>query len=147
MNLRPARAAGLVLLAVAVAVAGYFGARTLWGTDAERAERVYGARDTAVEVSPGETFTIKVDANPTTGFKWIIDQPAPARGVVKALGEDYEGDASDRVGAGGTLRLRFQARDAGSTEIKLLHCMRCGTPSAEPEGDGAENLTFHVTVR
>ncbi|WP_186319349.1 protease inhibitor I42 family protein [Streptomyces sp. SAJ15] len=144
MNLRSARVAGLVLLAVAVAVAGYFGARALWGTDPEH---VYGARDTAVEVSPGETFTIEVDANPTTGFKWIVDRPAPARRVVEALGEDYEGDGSDRVGAGGTLRLRFQAKDAGSTEIKLLHCMRCGTPSAEPEGDGAESLTFHVTVR
>jgi len=37
-----------------------------------KAEAVYGRDDTSISVNSGEKFTIKLDANPTTGYEWNV---------------------------------------------------------------------------
>ena len=105
-----------------------------------KAETVYGADDTSISVKSGETFTIKLEANPTTGYEWsatISDES-----VVTLEKSDYAPDeaASDVVGSGGMQTLTFKALKSGSATIDLVY-----QRSWEPSEDD-QNIQYTVTV-
>ncbi|WP_051872394.1 protease inhibitor I42 family protein [Streptomyces sclerotialus] len=106
---------------------------------------VYGAQDTVISVSSGERFSIELDDNPGTGFRWSIESPAPDPRVLKPAGSHYEAREPVVAGSGGTRYLEFQAVRAGRAELTLRHCFQCGTDRADP-GRGGERLAFSVTV-
>ncbi|GAA0470373.1 MULTISPECIES: protease inhibitor I42 family protein [Streptomyces] len=106
---------------------------------------VYGAQDTVISVSPGERFSIELDDNPGTGYRWTIESPAPDPHVLKPAGSHYDAREPVTAGSGGTRYLEFQAVREGRTELSLRHCFQCGTDRADPDR-GGELLAFRVTV-
>ena len=85
------------------------------------ADFVFGERDNGalVEVSRGSKITIKLEENPTTGYRWVprsIDEVFLAlEGDVFLTGEFTE------LGAGGVRQFFFRAKGAGQTKIQLVY--------------------------
>ncbi|WP_062216381.1 protease inhibitor I42 family protein [Streptomyces sp. NBRC 109706] len=94
--------------------------------------------DQPVEVTEGETFTLVLEENPSTGYVWEILEPAPDPAVAAPAGDRFEPDAPELDGAGGTRYLHFDAVGDGETEIVLQRS----------RGDDAigDALAFEVTV-
>ena len=73
-------------------------------------------RPSTIEAKVGDTFTIPLEANHTTGYSWrLAQQPDPA--ILKQLGKKYDEDNSDRVGAGGVETWTFQAMAKGTATL------------------------------
>lgn len=129
-------------MAVAALVAGVAaGAGACEGNEEREDARVFTAEDEAIEVEAGESFTVRLAENPTTGYEWAIVSPTPDPAVITVVEERYEADegAAEAPGRGGTKYLVFRAEDAGTTDLRLVE---------RREGDdrAAEELTFDVTV-
>ena len=79
----------------------------------------------AVHVKVGETFTIKLASNPTTGFRWLLDltREAEDAAVVSKVSDDYVADAHapGMVGVGGTERWTFRAEKPGSMVLPFVY--------------------------
>jgi inhibitor of cysteine peptidase len=119
-----------LLLALAVLITG-----------CGKAETVYGADDTSISVKSGETFVVKLEANPTTGYEWsaaISDES-----VVTLEKSDYVPDdtSGDVVGSGGMQTLTFKAQKSGTATIDLVY-----QQSWEPKDDD-QHLQYTVTVK
>lgn len=71
-------------------------------------------------VPRGETFTIVVAANPTTGYGWQLAEPLDGR-VLQLVTTEYQNAASALDGAGGREIWRFVALQAGTTTIALKY--------------------------
>jgi inhibitor of cysteine peptidase len=73
---------------------------------------------TAVTVRAGERFTIRLDANATTGYRWRI-ATAPDPTVARVLGSEYEPGDPATAGSGGTDVWRLEAVGAGESQLVL----------------------------
>jgi inhibitor of cysteine peptidase len=93
--------------------------------------------ETTVELQPGTTAVVELEENPTTGFRWAIEQPLPAG--ISLLDSDYA-PGGDAVGGGGLrqFRLRADAPGSGVLSLKLWR---------EWAGDASVVDRFRVTVR
>jgi inhibitor of cysteine peptidase len=71
----------------------------------------------SIVASVGDELTVRLPANATTGFRWVISEIGP----LEQLGEPiYDGPKKPGlVGAGGVETFRFKAADSGSGELKL----------------------------
>lgn len=90
-------------------------------------------------VPAGQTFTLSLDGNPTTGYQWVLDDSFD--GEVLSLLENFyltPQSAAQMVGQGGSYYWRFKALKAGSTEIKIAYC--------RPWEDTSPVQTFNVKV-
>ena len=95
------------------------------------------ANGTTVAVAPGTAIVIALDANPTTGYSWIVTSvPDPAS---VALDSPPEGAyvatpvGSAVVGSGGVQTWDLRATGAGTTSIQLDYARpwESGTPPVE----------------
>ena len=86
----------------------------------------------------GEKFSIKLDANPTTGYDWNVSVSDEA--VLTLEKSEYRHGGSDAEGAGGTQVLVFKAGKAGAATIDLVY-----QRSWEPREDD-EHIQYTVTV-
>ena len=78
-------------------------------------------RPSTIETKAGDTFTIPLEANHTTGYSWRLAQtPDPA--ILKQAGEKYEEDNSGGVGAGGVETWTFQAMAKGDYDARVRIC-------------------------
>jgi inhibitor of cysteine peptidase len=101
-----------------------------------------GAEDDGREVTlqKGQTLTIKLEANPTTGYAWEFVESEGA--ILRLAGEpEFEAD-SDLLGAPGTQTLRFEAVEAGQMELRLVY-QRPWETDVEP----LETFTVQVAVQ
>lgn len=89
-----------------------------------------------VGASVGDTFTLRLDENVTTGYAWQITQETDD-GVVRMLGSDYEAPDTDAVGAGGVREWRFEAVGEGRTTLSMEY--------RRPFGDEGAAESFSVT--
>jgi inhibitor of cysteine peptidase len=72
---------------------------------------------TAVTVGVGDTVTVRLPSNVTTGFKWVVVDPGPLARSGEAV---YEApDAPGAVGAGGNETFTFRAGSAGTGDLTL----------------------------
>ena len=94
----------------------------------------------SVEVANGGTLEITLEGNPTTGYTWEVD--AVDEKILKLEGEPDFDAASDAVGAGGMMTLKFNAESAGETDLKLVY----HRPWEEDEAP-AETFEVSVTVK
>ncbi len=104
------------------------------------AETVYGAGDTSISAKAGETFTIELEENPTTGYQWSVtvsDETVVALDKDEYVPDDTTGDIA---GSGGTRVLTFKAVKAGDATIDMVN-----ERNWEPGPDG-EKLQFTVNV-
>jgi inhibitor of cysteine peptidase len=101
-----------------------------------------GAEDNGREITlqKGQTLTIKLEANPTTGYSWEFVGSEEA--VLRQVGEPEFEANSDLLGAPGVQTLRFEAVEAGQTELRLVY-RRPWETDVEP----VETFTVQVTVQ
>ncbi|MDD1748684.1 MAG: protease inhibitor I42 family protein [Methanothrix sp.] len=65
-----------------------------------------------------EPFTIELNSNPTTGYKWYADYDYHLLNLDE---EKYEKEASERLGAGGISAFTFRPLESGKTAISLIY--------------------------
>jgi inhibitor of cysteine peptidase len=73
----------------------------------------------SVELNTGDSLSLALEGNPTTGYVWEIESNDPA--VMKPSGEpEYHAD-SEAIGAGGTYTFRFTAVAKGKVTLRLVY--------------------------
>jgi len=120
-----------VALVIAAALAACSGAQ---------AADVYGRDDTDISVLSGQTFTIKLDENPTTGYAWVSSVSDET--IVKEQSSGYEPSAAGTqiVGSGGTRSFIYKAQKAGVATITFVY-------RRSWEETPAETIVYNVTVK
>lgn len=93
-----------------------------------------------IESKVGDTFTIPLEANHSTGYSWRLAQSTdPA--ILKQLSEKYEEDNSGSAGAGGVETWTFQAMAIGATTL-VFEYARPFEKNVPP----AETSKFRITI-
>lgn len=93
-----------------------------------------------ITLAVGETATIRLEANPTTGYQWE-PSAAPDDAVIRVVSDTYEAADSNVVGSGGTQEVVIEGTGAGTTTLEMRY--------VRPWEDGvapAETATFDITV-
>ena len=151
----PARPAALLLvtaglvLGSACSSSGGGSATDATQASGSSSKLVFKERDTDISVSRGDTFAIRLDANPSVGDSWQVVQ-APDPRVAEPKGEPtmkYD-SPNPEPGAGGQIEFKYKAVGDGTTVIRYYDCYRC-TPSgtvAPADTRYARTLEFRVTV-
>jgi inhibitor of cysteine peptidase len=75
-----------------------------------------------IQVIIGQDFTLTLESNHTTGYRWQLAKPLDDA-VVKYVGSQYREAHSGRPGAGGEELWTFQAVGRGRTQI-AMHYIR-----------------------
>ena len=83
------------------------------------AEVVVGKADrgSSIQVGRGDAIIIRLDENPTTGYRWAIDHLDEA--VLSAAGSDFTLGPGGGIGGGGERVFSFRARGPGTGRIEL----------------------------
>ncbi|OPL10662.1 MAG: hypothetical protein AVO34_10325 [Firmicutes bacterium ML8_F2] len=92
-----------------------------------------------IEIGKGETFTIELEENPSTGFSWHWTVN-PEGAVVLDADEFAPAENEELVGAPGSHQFVFRAEEAGEAEV-LFQYYR----DWEPENI-TETYTFNVAI-
>jgi inhibitor of cysteine peptidase len=94
--------------------------------------------DKTVAVAPGQTLEVVLDANPSTGYTWMVASAPP---FLKSEGEPTFASQAETgvVGAGGTQTLKFSVSGSGTGELSLNYLRPWETGTAPAE-------TFKVNV-
>ena len=93
-----------------------------------------------IALAVGETATIRLEANPTTGYQWE-PASAPDESVIRVVSDRYEAEATEVVGSGGTQEIVIEGTGAGTTTFELRYVRPW-----EEGGTPAETATFDITV-
>lgn len=78
--------------------------------------------DRSIEAHPGDEIVVRLPENPTTGFRWQVDQEG---GILDQVGDGYieaepvPPDAEPVFGRGSLRELRFRARAPGVARLEL----------------------------
>jgi inhibitor of cysteine peptidase len=126
-------AAGLALLSLTVATSA---------TDEKTVTITDKDKDAKIELAKGDKLLVKLPANPTTGFTWMIAKEADK---LKSAGKpDYEPADKDKkvVGGGGTQIFTFTAQAAGEVEMELQY-----KRPFEKDKEPAKTYKFKVTIK
>ncbi|MCE1116487.1 MULTISPECIES: protease inhibitor I42 family protein [Pseudomonas] len=69
----------------------------------------------------GQNMTLTLPSNPTTGYRWLLQNPAPE--ILRALGPEVYSSPEQAgiVGSGGLSTWRFQAKAAGEGHLILVY--------------------------
>ncbi len=89
-----------------------------------------------VQAGVGDTITVTLPENPTTGFRWTVS--ATDAGLLAFTGDDFQA-AGAGTGGGGLRTFRFLTKGQGNADLEL----RLGR-SWEA---GAPRGVFHTRVR
>jgi inhibitor of cysteine peptidase len=73
-----------------------------------------------LEVQAGDTFSLTLDSNPTTGYQWELAE-ALDESVLRLMGQVYTPSGTNLAGAGGKENWTFYAAGKGTTEISLKY--------------------------
>lgn len=73
-----------------------------------------------IVATPGNDFSITLDANHTTGFRWELAKPLDGS-VLTLVDTSYEEDPNGALGAGGKEIWRFAPVAPGWTKIELVY--------------------------
>jgi inhibitor of cysteine peptidase len=97
----------------------------------------------SVTLVPGQALSVTVDANPYTGYRWVVDRGAAA--VLQPVGEPLYRPVSTSaplVGAGGTTTFNFVAHAAGMDTLQLVY----RRPSPQ-DSAAARSLRVEIVVQ
>ncbi len=91
--------------------------------DASRTEPVVVEKQSQcpIDLNIGQALTLTLPSNPSTGYRWLLQNPANA--ILGALGpEVYSSSDSDgMVGSAGQSTWRFRSRAAGEGHLVLVY--------------------------
>lgn len=101
----------------------------------------YSDPNEPIDVKSGDSFTIVLDSNPSTGYAWeLAEQPDPA--ILELKSQSYKAaDSEELAGAGGKEYWKFQALKAGTAKVSMRY-VRSWEENVEP----AETAEFTVNV-
>jgi inhibitor of cysteine peptidase len=88
------------------------------------------------EASPGDVVLIRLQENPTTGYRWAIDEVDER--ILESTDADYSATSEAAIG-GGVRTFAFTARAPGSTRVRLQ--LRQGWDPENPEEDFEATIT------
>jgi inhibitor of cysteine peptidase len=73
-----------------------------------------------VRLNSGQTLTLTLPTNPTTGYRWRVQNPAA--NVLRSMGPEVYSNPEDAgiVGAAGQSVWRFQGQGAGTGKLQLV---------------------------
>ncbi|MGY4492687.1 protease inhibitor I42 family protein [Pseudomonas putida] len=76
--------------------------------------------DCPLSLTTGQTLTLALPSNPTTGYRWLVQNPASS--VLRVLSPEVYTNPEDAglVGAAGQSVWRFQAKAAGDGHLLLV---------------------------
>lgn len=76
-------------------------------------------RRESVNAGLGETIVVRLDENPTTGYRWALDRLDSD--LLESEGSDFQIRPESGIGAGGLRTFAFKAlsRGRGTIELKL----------------------------
>jgi inhibitor of cysteine peptidase len=72
-----------------------------------------------VQLRNGEKLVIELAGNPTTGYSW--EPVLPGDSIVTQIGQAEFTPESNKLGAGGTVSLTFQAIATGQQNLQLVY--------------------------
>jgi predicted secreted protein len=98
-------------------------------------------RPNEIESKVGDTFTIPLLANHTTGYSWRLAQPADP-GILKQLSAKYEDYNPGTIGASGEEIWTFQALAKGTTTL-VFEYLRPFEKNVPP----ARTSKFRITIQ
>lgn len=89
-------------------------------------------RDCPTHLLTGQTLIVSLPSNPTTGYRWAIQDSAG--GVLRGLGPEVYAstDEGQLLGSGGHSIWRFEAFAAGNGRLRLTS-QQPWEPEAEPD--------------
>lgn len=90
-----------------------------------------------VELAKGETLTVELAGNPTTGYEWTIARIDAA--FLRLADSSYSPDSS-AIGSGGRYAFRFEALNAGATSLGLVYRRSWEPSDADPTFTLAVNI-------
>ncbi len=91
----------------------------------------------SITMEIGDTLQVVLEGNPSTGYSWSVEGLDAA--ILKSTGEPEFHQATDALGASGTVTSRFEAVGKGQTVLKMIY--------SRPFEKGTSPLrTFDVTV-
>jgi len=91
-----------------------------------------------ITINAGDSFTVTLDSNPSTGFSWSISG-ITAEDVIDDVSNEFTGADTGVMGAGGQEVWTFKAVDKGTSTIEMQYS-RSWEQGVEPAA------TFNVTV-
>ena len=92
-------------------------------------------------IEAGQTFSLSLEANPSTGYSWVLSQP-PDEKILKLLSQNFV-PSGNQVGAPGKDVWKFQGLIAGNTGFILQYQPSQGT-NVTPEKK--ENIKVTITA-
>lgn len=127
---------GSILMALLVSLA-------LTAGCGSKGEIAIGEKETGtrVELDQGQTLSITLSSNPSTGYSWAQDE-GQSGDVLVLIGEPEFKSQSNLLGSGGTETLRFRADRPGEATLELVY-RRPWEKGVEP----AATYSVTVTVR
>lgn len=106
--------------------------------------KIFGPGASEISVAPGERFSVRLPDDPADGYHWAIAEPRPDPAVVAVTGDRFREGGPPPEDPEGARYLDFAARRTGRTDLRLLHCRRCGPGTAGETG--ARSVNFRITV-
>jgi inhibitor of cysteine peptidase len=105
------------------------------------ADKMYGKDDKDITVDFGDTFSIQLESNPTTGYDWTVS--ISDKDVVSLVGNEYLPEPVDTtiVGSGGVNVFTFKGLEKGSAVVTLIY------ERSFEEDSAIETLVYNVTVK
>lgn len=104
-----------------------------------RGDRTFGDPSQPIEVRAGSDFTIALESNQSTGYRWVLVDTA-ALGPLRLVGTRYHVPRVT-LGGGGTERWTFHAPTAGKGAVSLAYAGPSVTEVSE------ETTRFRVIIR
>ena len=81
---------------------------------------VYRAPDIPIEEALHQTFTIALEANPTTGYTWKPDYDSTMLECLNQDNPDFVSQ-SGAIGGGGEESFKFKTLQPGETQVKMSY--------------------------
>ena len=94
----------------------------------------------AITAAVGAEFEIKLEAIPSTGYRWEIDGVFDDR-MIEQVSREYVPDVSGLVGSGGKEVWTFRAKEAGRTSVSFKY-VRPWEKHETPAG----SRTFEIVI-
>jgi inhibitor of cysteine peptidase len=78
-----------------------------------------GDNGKTIEVKAGDTLVIRLDENPTTGYRWAVERGG--EGFFDPPSAEFIRDPDAKTGAGGSRIFTFHALKPGKTSLALKY--------------------------
>ena len=89
-------------------------------------------KDCPITLKTGQTLMLMLPSNPTTGHRWLMQNPAPS--ILNALGPEVFNTPEDvgMVGTSGQSVWRYKAANTGSGHLMMVY-QQPWAPEVRPE--------------